>query len=69
MGKSCETLSILSINDYVNCLNNNKQIDAIFLKPLIYRVPHNRLYTIIFMVSEDLFYHKLITIAIAICIK
>ena len=44
-GKSCETQLILTINDFANCLNNNEQIDAIFLdfSKAFDRVPHTRL--------------------------
>ena len=31
-GKYCDSQLIITINDFANCLNENKQIDAIFLK-------------------------------------
>lgn len=44
-GKSCETQLIMTINDFANCLNENNQIDCIFLdfSKAFDRVPHNRL--------------------------
>ena len=41
-GKSCETQLIMTINDFVNCLNENSQIDCILLEAFD-RVPHTRL--------------------------
>ena len=45
VGKSCETQVIMTIDDFVNCLNDNSQIDCIFLdfSKAFDRVPHNRL--------------------------
>ena len=45
VGKSCETQLIMTIDDFVNCLNDNRQIDCIFLdfSKAFDRVPHNRL--------------------------
>ena len=45
VGKSCETQLIMTIDDFVNCLNDNSQIDCIFLdfSKAFDRVPHNRL--------------------------
>ena len=44
-GKSCETQLIITINNFVNCLNENSQIDCIFLdfSKAFDRAPHNRL--------------------------
>ena len=44
-GKSCESQLIMTINDFANCLNENSQMDCIFLDFLkaFDRVPHNRL--------------------------
>ena len=44
-GKSCETQLIMTLNDFANCLNENSQIDCIFLdfSKAFDRVPHNRL--------------------------
>ena len=44
-GKSCETQLILTINDFVNCLNESEQTDCIFLdfSEAFDRVPHTRL--------------------------
>jgi len=43
-GKSCDSQLILTINDFANCLNENKQIDAVFLdfSKAFNRVPHKR---------------------------
>ena len=44
--KSCETQLIMTIDDFVNCLNDNSQIECVFLdfSKAFDRVPHNRLY-------------------------
>ena len=44
-GKSCETQLITTIDDLVNCLNDNAQMDCIFLdfSKAFDRVPHSRL--------------------------
>ena len=46
-GKSCETQLIITINDFANCLNENSQINCIFLdfSKVFDRVQHNRLYS------------------------
>ena len=43
--KTCETQLIMTINNFANCLNENSQIDCIFLdfSKAFNRVPHNRL--------------------------
>jgi len=45
-GKSCDSQLILTINDFANCLNENKQIDAIFLdfSKAFDRAPHKKLF-------------------------
>ena len=45
VGKSCETQLITTIDDLVNCLNDNAQMDCIFLdfSKAFDRVPHSRL--------------------------
>jgi len=42
-GKSCETQLIMTIDNFANCLNDNSQIDCIFLdfSKAFSRVPHN----------------------------
>ena len=45
-GKSCDSQLIVTINDFANCLNGNKQIDAIFFdfSKVFDKVPHQRLF-------------------------
>ena len=56
-GKSCKTQLIMIINNFANCLNDNSQIDCIFLdfSKVFDRVPHNRLWqNYLIMESEAL---------------
>ena len=42
-GKSHDSQLVVTTNDFVNCLNENKQIDAIFFE-VFDKVPHQRLF-------------------------
>ena len=46
-GKFCDLQLIITINDFANCLNENKQIDTIFFdfSKAFDKVPHQRLLT------------------------
>ena len=46
IGKSCDSQLIDTTNDFANCLNENKQIDAIFFdfSKAFAKVPHQRLF-------------------------
>ena len=45
-GESCDSQLIITINDFANCLNENKQIDTIFFdfSKAFDKVPHQRLF-------------------------
>ena len=45
-GKSCDSQLIVTTNDFVNCLNENKETDAIFFhfSKAFDKVPHQRLF-------------------------